>query len=166
MKYWLNFKQILLVLCVLSLNSCGFSPVYSASSKSAESLRLVKIQPINSVEGAEFFNSFLNRSIKHNNELDHRYLLECNLNIDKHYNIIQRNSDILRNTITLTVHYKLIDRNTEAILLNSKFSRFSAYNTASLPYNNYASEKNIINNLASFAAEEMLNRLVHFFKEE
>jgi hypothetical protein len=160
----MNFCAIILIPLFLFLNSCGLQPIHKNTSEYTELFSQISLDPIRSIEGVEFYNQFLNITPKPNTEA--KYSLNCTIKIMKDYNIIQPNTDILRQRINMTVQFQLQEIKTEKILLEDKFLQFSSYTTSLLPYNNYELEQNTINSLALSAAEEVKRRIIHLFKRQ
>jgi hypothetical protein len=160
----MNFHTIILTLLFLFLNACGLQPVHKNTSEYNELFSQISLDTIRSIEGVEFYNQFLNIIPKNTKEA--KYSLNCTITIMKDYNIIQQNTDILRQRINMTVQFKLKEIKTEKILLEDKFLQFSSYTTSLLPYNNYELEQNTINSLALSAAEEVKRRIIHLFKRQ
>lgn len=158
----MNFSAIILIPLFLLLNACGLQPVHQTNSEYNELFSQISLDPIRSIEGVEFYNQFLNIIPKNTKEA--KYSLHCTIEIMKDYNIIQQNTDILRQRINMTVQFQLKEIKTEKILLEDKFLQFSSYTTSLLPYNNYELEQNTINSLALSAAEEVKRRIIHLFK--
>ena len=156
------FKNILgLLAASLFLSSCGFSAIHKNDSWRHQLLKEIELKPINSVEGVEFYNHFLATFPKSHDNSKIKYILECNIKLDKGFNIVQSNSDILRQKLTIEVVYTVVDKTTKNELLNGKVSRFASYTVSASPYSNYALNKNIINSLSIAAAEEVKKRIIH-----
>lgn len=160
----MNFCTIILMPLLLFLNACGLQPVHKNNSKYTELFSQIALEPIKSIEGVEFYNQFLNITPKISKEA--KYSLNCTITILKDYNIIQQNTDILRQRINMTVQFRLKEISTDKVLLEDKFLQFSSYTTSLLPYNNYELEQNTINSLALSAAEELKRRIIHLFKRQ
>jgi hypothetical protein len=139
------------------LSSCGFTPVYKTENNSYRFLQKIEILPINSLEGSEFFNQLKN-IFPPSGSYD--YTLATSLSFSKNFSVIQINSDILREAVTLHVIYTLREKNSDKIIVSGSFSRLSSYNTTFSPYNNEMIEQNIQKNMAIIAAEEVRNRLL------
>lgn len=154
-----NIGRLLVV--GLFLSSCGFSPIHKHNSLRHQLLKEIELQPIDSIEGVEFYNHFLSKFPKNHDNSKIKYILECSIKLDKGFNIVQSNSDILRQKLTIEVVYTVFDKTTKDELLNGKVSRFASYTVSPSPYSNYALNKNIINSLSIAAAEEVKKRIIH-----
>ncbi|MCP5370070.1 MAG: hypothetical protein H6909_05235 [Rickettsiaceae bacterium] len=154
--------KIIIILLFSFLSSCGLRPLHKNTSEYNELLKQISLESIKSIEGVELYNQFLDIIPKNTGPT--KYSLNCSIEVVKDYNIIQLNTDILRHRITIIVKFQLKDTTTEQILLDDKFSQFTSYTTALLPYNNYELERNTINSLALTAAEEMKIRIIHLLK--
>lgn len=157
-------KHIISILFFLCLNACGLQPVHKNTSEYNELFGQISIDSIKSIEGVEFYNQFLN--IIPSNAKSAKYSLSCNIEIIKDYNIIQQNTDILRQRINMSVKFRLKEISTDKVLIEDKFLQFASYTTSLLPYNNYELEQNTINSLALSAAEEVKRRIIHLFKSQ
>lgn len=155
-------KNFLVILMVVALSSCGFKPAYRQDSRYYQILNQIEVQPVNSIEGVEFYNHLLH-IMPQNQDIEKLYSLKCNIEIKQDFNIIQENADILRQKSTILVHYEVVDIKTGSVILKDKFHQFSSHTTNLLPYNNYELEQNSYRSLALSAAEEVRNRLIHKF---
>lgn len=130
------------------------NPTFSA-------LENIDITMINSVEGADFYNHLQN-IMPHGPAA--KYTLTTNCSFMKSISVIQKNSDILREVVTIKVSYELKDKATENKITTGQFSRFSSFNTTFSPYSNVVSQQDKQKNLAIMSAEEVRNRIMMFFK--
>lgn len=140
--------------------ACGFRPVYDDRSSGRASLASIEVVPVQNVEGTYFYNHLKNLLPP---EKDAKYTLNASLSFSRSYNIIQRNSDILRETQTVTVSWRLSERNSSKILTSGSFTRMNSYSTDQLLYSNAIARQESLNMLAENAAEEIMNRLIIFF---
>lgn len=154
---------ILIIFCLTSISSCGFSPAYKENHASNQFLSKIETIPESSPEGADFYNHLKNIFPLAN---DAKYTLTTNYSFSKTISIIQKNSDIARESITIRVNYSLTDKQTGKKITSEKFSRFSSFNTTFSPYSNDVNQQDIHRNLAIMAAEEVRNRLMLFIKTE
>ena len=159
----LQYIQNILVICFLfSLASCGFSPVYKENDNHTKQfLENIEITPLDSIEGADFYNHLKN-ILPHGNQA--KYILTTNYAFTKNISIIQKNSDISRESITIKVTYTLKDKLTDNNIITEQFSRFASFNTTASPYSNNVNQQDIQKNLAIMSAEEVRNRLMLFIK--
>lgn len=153
---------IILFIYILSLNSCGFKPIYKRSLNPANDfLQSIEIEPIVSPEGADFYNHLKNILPVAQNV---KYTLETKLSFQKDYSIIQKNSDVLRENVTVKVSYKLLDSNTQKLITSGHFSRLSSFSSNFSPYSNQTSQQETQKSLAIMSAEEIRNRIILFFE--
>ena len=151
-----------LVFLLFFLTSCGFRPIYRAeNSTTHEFLGNIEISPISSVNGANFYNH-LENILPHGNRI--KYLLTSNITFLKDISIIQKNSDILREIITVKVTYTLTDKKTGKTITSGKFSRLASFNTTFSPYSNLVKQQDIQKNLAVMSAEEVRNRIMLYIE--
>lgn len=156
-----QFKNIFLVIFILfNLSSCNFKPAYSSIDNAVyECLQFIEIEPIESVEGADFYNHLKN--ILPRTKIP-KYLVTPKFSYSKGFNILKDNADISRETNNIHVSYTIYDSDAQKIVASEKFTRFSSFNTSSLPYSNVVTEQTDKRNLAISAAEELRNRLILF----
>lgn len=158
----MNSSNIILISLFLCLNACGLQPVHKKSSEYNELFSQISLDSIESIEGVEFYNQFLD--ITPRSSKSAKYSLICTIEIIKDYNIIQQNTDILRQRINMSVQFRLKEISTDKTLFEDKFLQFASYTTSLLPYNNYELERNTINSLSLSAAEEVKRRIIHLFR--
>lgn len=158
----LNFRSILFCLIFFSLSSCGFRPVYKVSNnKTYDFLKKIELAPINTIEGAEFYNQLKNIIPPASKA---QYILETTLLYSNGFSIIESNSDVLREMITLNVKYKIKDKFNDKIIMSGKFTRLSSYNTNSSLYANSERNQQALIDLAITAAEEVRNRIILYIE--
>ena len=99
------FHSILVVATLFLLISCGFKPIYkTTNNKTYEFLQEIELTQPSTIEGAEFYNQLKNIIPP---SLRAKYILETKLNFSQDFSIIEKNSDALREIITLKVSYIL-----------------------------------------------------------
>lgn len=152
--------KLLLFICLIGiLQSCGFTPAYQKGDR-ITALSSVQVAPQSTVYGAEYY-SCLKNIISSNPP--YNYTLESKLTFSKDYDIIQKNSDVLRELLTIKTEYTLRNIHTGKIELSGQFSRFVSYNTTFSPYSTTVEADNLNNSLSIVAAEETRDRLIIFF---
>ena len=92
-------------------------------------------------------------------------MLNTKLSFSNSYNVIQSNSDILRETQNINVTYQLIDKKDLKVLTYGTFSKMSSYSTNFSLYSNSVIRQDSMSDLAENAAEEVRNRLLMFFSK-
>ena len=154
-----------LTACLLSQPSCNLKPVFSSSSAvdSAHTINSIEIEPINSVEGAEFFHHL---STLFPAQGVTKYLLKVNLSFVSTPVAIQKNSDILRQTLSQLVEYHLYDKATGKQVTGGKFKHISSYATTFTPYASYIESESALQNLSRQAAEDIRTRLILYFENK
>ncbi len=163
-KYKLLLKnKSIIVFIYLLCTACSLKPIYNTkySLEQFTQLSSVTIEPIKSIEGAEFYyylSSILPKSTMT------RYLLKVQFISKRLPFIFQKNSDVLREKINQTVKYRLVDILTNQQVLVGTFSHITSYSTASLPYHSYIDEEVASKDLIKQGAEEILGRLILYFK--
>jgi len=143
--------------------SCGFRPDYKADAYNENFLTFVEITPMRTIEGTNFYNHLKSIFPSAKKSL---YVLNTKLSFSNSYNVIQSNSDILRETQNITVTYQLIDKKDLKVLTQGNFSKMSSYSTNFSLYSNSVIRQDSMVDLAENAAEEVRNRLLMFFSKK
>ena len=155
-------EVVILLVYIFSLTSCGFKPIYRKQSNPMNNfLQSIKIIPISSRDGADYYN---NLNIILPPSSSPKYYLETKLSYGKDYSIIQRNSDVLREVVTIKVSYKLFESKTQALFTSGYFTRLASYSTNFSPYSNQTNQQEAQKLLAIMSAEEVRNRIILFFE--
>ena len=102
-----NIKILFFMLAFFMQVSCGFRPAYKADAYNENFLTFVEITPIRTIEGTNFYNHLKSIFPSAKKSL---YVLNTTLSFSSSYNVIQSNSDILRETQNINVTYQLIDK--------------------------------------------------------
>jgi hypothetical protein len=156
------FKITGLFIILFSITSCGFKPIYKASlNPTYDYLQNIEITPISSPEGADYYNHLKNIFPT---TLHAKYKLNTSIVYSKDFSIIQRNSDVTRELVTVLVKYDLIDTESEKVITSDKFSRLTSFSTNFSPYGNHTKQLEVQKALAVMAAEEIRNRLILFIE--
>lgn len=152
------FFRPLLLLCLLS--GCVFRPVYGTESQTSQQLGLIEVEPIESIDGAEFCYHL--SQIMPNLQLP-KYLLKVQFTATNVPLAMQKNSDVLRQAISQQINYQLIDKATNKEITSGQFKNISSYSTTTSPYATYVDSEMVSKNLSKQAAEEIRSRLILFF---
>ena len=158
-----HIKTLLFMLAFFGQVSCGFRPAYKIEAHNENFLAFVEITPIRTIEGTAFYNHL--KSILPPAK-ESFYVLNTTLSFSNSYNVIQSNSDILRETQNITVTYQLIDKKDLKVLTQGNFSKMSSYSTNFSLYSNSVIRQDSMVDLAENAAEEVRNRLLMFFSKK
>ncbi len=145
------------------LFGCGFKPVYSTKSLASNQLKLIEVEPIESIDGAEFY-FYLSQIMPNSHST--KYLLKVQFTATNTPLALQKNSDILRQTINQLIHYQLIDKETNKEVTTGKFKNISSYSTTTSPYATYVDGEMASQNLSKNAAEEIHSRLILYFADK
>ncbi len=157
-----RIRIILMMATLFVLSACGFKPVYKTTdNKTYELLQKIELAPPCTIEGAEFYNQLKNIIPP---PLHTEYILESKLQFSQDFSIIQRNSDVLREIITLKVSYILREKMTDKTITSGKFTRLSSYNTSFSTYENLNKNQQTLTNLAIISAEEVRNRIILYIE--
>ena len=156
------FRIISLFIILFSITSCGFKPIYKTNlNPTYDYLQAIEITPISSPEGADYYNHLKN-IIPTN--LHAKYRLNTSIAYTKNFSIIQRNSDVTREVVTIKVVYSLVETSTGKIITSDDFSRIASFSTNFSPYGNHTKQLEVQKVLAIMAAEEIRNRLILFIE--
>ena len=156
----MQYSPLTLIFILLFITSCGFKPVYRLEDNSTRQMMSgIEIESISSIEGAEYYNH-LKKILPPHGKI--KYIISTSLNFSKDFSLIQKNSDILRETITVRASYKLKEIETGKILTSGRFTRLSSFNTTFSPYSNQIKQQDVLSNLAVMAAEEVRTRVMLF----
>ncbi len=149
---------------IFFLSSCTLKPVYSEKYYNNQflhnELNAIDVEPIRSVDGAEFYHrlvSILPQTTKA------QYLLRAQFSNISMPATIEKNSNVLRESINQFVKYQLIDIKTNKILISEKFYQTTSYNTIFMPYASDVEREETQIELAHQAAEEIRSRLILYF---
>lgn len=160
-----QYKNLLLFIgCLLISASCNLRPVYNSKQNTGalNKLRAIEIQPINSVEGAEF-SYHLTNILPPSEGIKAQYTLKVQFVNQKAPSILQKNSDILREAINQVVSYQLIDLQSNKAVASGKFNHLTSYSMDSAAYSSYMIGEGELELLTKQAAEEILKRLILYF---
>jgi hypothetical protein len=156
------FHSILVVATLFLLISCGFKPIYkTTNNKTYEFLQEIELTQPSTIEGAEFYNQLKNIIPP---SLPAKYILETKLSFSQDFSIIEKNSDALREIITLKVSYILKEKINDKIITSGKFIRLSSYNTSFSTYTNLTQNQQSLMHLAIISAEEVRNRIILYIE--
>ncbi|KJV81402.1 hypothetical protein N7281_00270 [Rickettsia hoogstraalii] len=150
----------LFVVIIFFLMSCNLKPVYSEKYTRNNDLEAIKVEPIRTIEGAEFYHrltSILPQKAKA------KYLLKAELIATTMPATIEKNSNVLREYINQLVRYKLIDIESQKVLIEEKFYQNTSYNAIFTPYATNVERDETGIDLAYQAAEEIRSRLILYF---
>lgn len=153
------------IIILLNLQSCGFRPVYSSCNDPyiKEKLSTIKVEPINSIYGSEFYHRMKNILPPQANE---NLTLKVSLNYDKKSAIIQTNSDILTNQDKLTAKYILTDTKTDKEVMSGHIVKYSSYNSVFAAYPNELQQDKIRRNLAIAVADDIHTKFILYFQNQ
>ncbi|EAA25699.1 hypothetical protein rsib_orf465 [Rickettsia sibirica 246] len=142
------------------MSSCNLKPVYSEKYSRNNDLEAIEVEPIRTIEGAEFYHRLTSILPQ---KAQAKYLLKVKLITTTMPATIEKNSNVLREYINQLVRYKLIDIESQKVLIEEKFYQNTSYNAIFTPYaTNVERDKTEID-LAYQAAEEIRSRLILYF---
>ena len=156
----LNKLAILLISLILC--SCGFKSPYQVSVND-DSLSSIEIEPIESIEGAEFYQNLINL-LPPSKKI--QYLLKVQFHYVSSPLVIQKNADIFRQTVSQLVKYQLLDKDTNKELTAGQFRLLSSYSSHYSAYTTHIESEKTLANLTKLGAEEIRARLILYFENK
>lgn len=151
-------KKLLSAIIISLQVACGFRPVYK---EVRSTMAAIEIKQFDSIEGTYFYNHL--RTIFPPQQGEVGYILDVKLSFSRSYDIIEPNSDILRETANIHVTYKLTEKASSKIIAEGSFNKMNSYSVNVPLYSNTIARQEAMNILAQNAAEEVRNRLIMFF---
>lgn len=159
-------KFLLSCLLIFFLSTCGFKPIYNDTNIVTEkdkSLYAIELDQPNSISEAEFYHHLADILPR---KLPAKYLLKAQFNYSSTPIALQKNSDILRQTINNITNYQLLDIKTGKEVTAGHFRTISSYNAALSPFAAYVENQAALENMMKQVAEEMRLRLILYFKSK
>ncbi|ABV74588.1 hypothetical protein A1C_01350 [Rickettsia akari str. Hartford] len=153
-------RSLFVVIIFFLMSSCNLKPVYSEKYSRNNDLEAIKVEPIRTIEGAEFYHrltSILPQKAKA------KYLLKAELIATTMPATIEKNTNVLMEYINKLVRYKLIDIESQKVLIAEKFYQNTSYNALFTPYATNVEGDETGIDLAYQAAEEIRSRLILYF---
>ena len=148
-------KKIFLVIIILLLNNCGYTPIYSAKDSN------FKIISLNSNVNNNLTNYIENSISVFSNE-DSNKKLNIVFDLKENVSVILKDSkgDPSKNRLTITVDLSLFDIN-KNLLASNTFSESFQYNIDDNKYNLKQYEKNIKFNLVEQISSQIIEYLTN-----
>ena len=143
-------KKIFLILIILFLNGCGYTPLYSSKDSNYKVISLNKN-----------VNNSLTNYVQNSIEVISNENAEKSLNISFEYNenisVILKNSkgDPTKNRLNVVIDLSLFD-NSDNLIISKKFSESFEYNIDDNKFNLKQYEKNIKLNLVEDITQQIL----------
>lgn len=160
--------RILIVLSLLLVSACGFSPLYKTQGNKTTNLTAaVDIEPIDNYEGY-LLQNYLSDGLNPNKMvIDKKYRLNVHLNMPTiSEQNIQNNNFSSRERMELSASYRLIDIQTGESVINTTTSATGAYNVATEAYATWMAQKKIRENLIKMLADRITLHVISFVKKE
>ena len=148
-------KKIFLVIIILLLNNCGYTPIYSAKDSN------FKIISLNSNVNNNLTNYIKNSISVFSNE-DSDKKLNISFNLKENVSVILKDSkgDPAKNRLTITVDVSLFDTNKNLVASNS-FSESFQYNIDDNKFNLKQYEKNLKFSLIEQISQQIIEFLTN-----
>ncbi|AFD19253.1 MAG: hypothetical protein AB8U78_00085 [Rickettsia slovaca] len=153
-------RSLFVIIIFFLMSSCNLKPVYSEKYSRNNDLEAIEVEPIRTIEGAEFYHRLTSILPQ---KAQAKYLLKVKLIATTMPATIEKNSNVLREYINQLVRYKLIDIESQKVLIEEQFYQNKSYNAIFTPYaTNVERDKTGID-LAYQAAEEIRSGLILYF---
>ena len=148
-------KKIFLVILILLLNNCGYTPIYSSKDSN------FKIVNLNSNVNNSLTNYIKNSISVFSNE-DSDKELNISFNLKENVSVILKDSkgDPAKNRLTITVDVSLFDINKNLVASNS-FSESFQYNIDDNKFNLKQYEKNLKFSLIEQISQQIIEFLTN-----
>tara|TARA_B100001027_G_scaffold208307_1_gene173472 strand:+ start:75 stop:530 length:456 start_codon:yes stop_codon:yes gene_type:complete len=148
-------KKTLLVIFILLLNSCGFTPIYSTKDSN------FKVDSLKSNVSNNLTNYIQNSITVFSNE-DSKKNFNIIINFSEDITVILKDSkgDPSKNRLTITVDLSVLDAN-QNLIASNKFIEGFQYNIDDNKFNLKQYEKNIKFSLVEQITQQMLNFLAN-----
>lgn len=152
--------SLFVIIIFFLMSSCNLKPVYSEKYSRNNDLEAIEVEPIRTIEGAEFYHRLTSILPQ---KAQAKYLLKVKLIATTMPATIEKNSNVLRAYINQLVRYKLIDIESQKVLIEEKFYQNTSYNAIFTPYATNVERDETGIDLAYQAAEEIRSRLILYF---
>lgn len=140
---WLN--KTLIIISMLHLSACGFSPVYGERSQAQKnSLAAITIKAPKSREGAWLQMALEDRFNPSLTGHSSQYTLEPTVQINSLPVIIESNGKIQRYRLKMTSSYVLKDNATLGIIKTGTMSRLVSYSVSESDYSTFVAPNDAI----------------------
>ena len=148
-------KKIFLVILILLLNNCGYTPIYSSKDSN------FKIVNLNSNVNNSLTN-YIKNSISVFSNVDSDKKLNISFNLKENFSVILKDSkgDPAKNKLTITVDVSLFDTNKNLVASNS-FSESFQYNIDDNKFNLKQYEKNLKFSLIEQISQQIIEFLTN-----
>ncbi|WP_096372728.1 hypothetical protein [Rickettsia japonica] len=153
-------RSLFVIIIFFLMSSCKLKPVYSEKYSRNNDLEAIEVEPIQTIEGAEFYHRLTSILPQ---KAQAKYLLKVKLIATTMPATIEKNSNVLREYINQLVRYKLIDIESQKVLIEEKFYQNTSYNAIFTPYATNVERNKTGIDLAYQAAEEIRSRLILYF---
>ena len=148
-------KKIFLVILILLLYNCGYTPIYSSKDSN------FKIVNLNSNVNNSLTN-YIKNSISVFSNVDSDKKLNISFNLKENFSVILKDSkgDPAKNKLTITVDVSLFDTNKNLVASNS-FSESFQYNIDDNKFNLKQYEKNLKFSLIEQISQQIIEFLTN-----
>jgi len=167
------FTRILTLLGLLSLAACGFSPVYSKKSGIATSVELrdILIAPTNDRLTQLVRNTLISQFSNQGETRSPKYYLILRVTQTLSSTLIQRNTDIQRQNLTIHAEYTLQTADRKQVLIKGRTVSIVPYNlvnqdfgtTSYSEFANVSARKDARKKAAISVGEDIARRLAAYF---
>ncbi len=154
--------RFFVVLILLMVGSCGFTPIYSETGvvQAAAKLREIRVEPIKTLIGVIYTNKL--SDLLNPTDIDNapKYSLSVDIATNNIALAIQQDRTITRYKIIVTANYKMIDIATKKIVDRGILKREGGYDKVESDYATYVSKEDTTQRVVRELAEDTRLRLV------
>lgn len=164
------YKSLLLVvitcLSIISLSSCNLKPIYTDKPDGINAeLAAIELEPIDTIDGAEFYYAFYSLLPK-SNIIKTKYLLKVKFANSSFLSVIGKNSDVSREITSQIIYYRLINIDNNQEITSGRLKHMTSYSITSTAYTSYIDNERTMEDLSRQAATELLERLILYFTSQ
>ena len=154
-------KNIIIILFVFFLQSCGFQPLYNIESLSG----FIVNEPINKSENSLIIYKRLDEALK---PLSKSNNLIISFTIDEQFEDIDIREDekVLRKNIVISVKFSIKKETDEEKIFTGESLISSAYNRVAEPYANFVNEQDTRNRVLSLVIQDIKRQLALFKRNQ
>jgi len=153
----------ILIIFIISLNACGFTPVYKQNNSYFEANEKLASVKVNTDRGLneQYFSSRLN-DLLNPTEIDaeKKYDLNIKLSVASTPLAIQQDRTVTRYKVTVGANYTLKDKASDNILSEGTIQREGGFDKVDSNYATYISEEDSKRRVTKELAEDMKLRII------
>lgn len=160
--------KYILAAALLTLNACGFSPLYATQNdeKTTSLTAQIHITPIADYAGFKLQTQLADQLNPDKLNVPEKYDLIVKLDnpLISEQNIMEDNFSS-RERVILTAQYKLIDKADKKVLIDTQTSATGAYNIAKEPYATYMANKKVQEDLVKILSQTISLHMISYMRK-